>query len=316
MIEGEGPTGHEPFPQDNGGEVRQMRTLDWYIDAYVNERRQRGELSTGSVEDYRIRLRSLSVSFGRRSLSMFSERAIERWLESIGTMRAGSRKAYLSTVRLFCHWMTRRSYIAKDPTLEISSIAQPRSVPRALPAADVARLIAARPDSRSQVVLWLMVGTGLRCIEVSRLDVSDYDAIAGTILVRGKAGHERVLPVPAVLALAMKRYLDENGRQQGPLIRTDDSTGRRVRTETISRLVGTWMIEAGVKRRRGDGISAHSLRHTAASDVLDVCGDLRIVQAMLGHANIATTSRYLRRASLGQMRDAMEGRTYPGETAA
>lgn len=57
-------------------------------------------------------------------------------------------------------------------------------------------------------------------------------------------------------------------------------------------------------------MSAHALRHTAASDVLDRSNDLRIVQEMLGHRNLATTSIYLRRASLTQMREAMEGRTY------
>ena len=70
------------------------------------------------------------------------------------------------------------------------------------------------------------------------------------------------------------------------------------------------MSTAGIKRGAGDGVSAHALRHTAASDVLDRCHDVRTVQAMLGHVSIATTQIYLRRADLSRMREAMAGRDY------
>ena len=70
------------------------------------------------------------------------------------------------------------------------------------------------------------------------------------------------------------------------------------------------MRRAGVKRGNYDGVSGHALRHTAASDVLDRCGDLRQVQQMLGHSSLATTAIYLRRADAGQIRAAMEGRDY------
>ena len=70
------------------------------------------------------------------------------------------------------------------------------------------------------------------------------------------------------------------------------------------------MAAAGLKNRPRDGVSAHALRHTAASDVMDRCHELRTVQAMLGHASIAATEIYLRRANLGQLREAMEGRDY------
>ena len=68
--------------------------------------------------------------------------------------------------------------------------------------------------------------------------------------------------------------------------------------------------EAGLKKANYDGRSAHALRHTAASDVLDRCKNVRTVQAMLGHASIATTQIYLRRANLDQLREAMSGRDY------
>lgn len=99
------------------------------------------------------------------------------------------------------------------------------------------------------------------------------------------------------------------GRIAGPLIRSHDgSTG--LNRKTISDYVGRWIRSAGIKGGKYDGRAAHALRRTAASDVMDKVGDVRIVQAMLGHVKIETTAVYLRPVPLDQMREAMEGRNY------
>ncbi len=79
---------------------------------------------------------------------------------------------------------------------------------------------------------------------------------------------------------------------------------------TISRILSALFREAGLKRRAWDGVSAHALRHTAATDVLAECGNVRTVQLMLGHASIATTQIYLGAAEVPALRAAMSGRSY------
>lgn len=303
---------HDPtHPADDGDDgVVTVRTLSPYITKYLRERRDRGEITSKTAECLHERLDLLNQHFGARPLNKLSEIAIERWLGSTGECRASTRRAYLSTVRGFCRWMVRRGHLRTDPTAELSRIKEPRAVPRALSAEKVARLVASRPDLRSQLIIWLMVQLGLRCCEVAGLDVEDYDPVARTLFVRGKGSHERVLPVPAIVAGALGAYVDETGRRSGPLIRSETRPSHAILASTVSQLVSAWMWDAGIKVAAGDGIAAHALRHTAASDVLDKCNDLRVVQALLGHSNIATTSRYLRRAALDQIRAAMEGRTY------
>lgn len=293
--------------------VTRMGTLDRFIWQYLGERRRRGEISKETQRGLQTSLSSLSVSFGARPLSQFSKRAIERWLETIGHLAPATRRGRLSAVRGFSRWMVDRGSLPVDPTERIPSIRQPRAVPRALPEADVARLLAVAPDQRARAIMWLMVGCGLRCVEVARLRVSDFDPVAGTITVTGKGGHERILPVPQQVRLELDRYLNQVGIVAGPLIRSERFPSRGLRPPSIGTYVSRWMRDAGIKHGRYDGRSAHALRHTCASDVLDGGADLRIVQELLGHQHLSSTSIYLRRASVAQLREAMEGRTYSGQ---
>ena len=129
-----------------------------------------------------------------------------------------------------------------------------------------------------------MAVQGLRCVEVARLDASDLDAGRRTITVRGKADNVRTIPLADEVADQLERWLA--GRHAGPVV--------DLAAATLSGVVAAWMADAGLKSRPYDGRSAHALRHTAASDLYDRCRDVKAVQRFLGHANVATTDRYLR----------------------
>lgn len=288
-------------------------TLEPLSRRYLDERARRSEIGGNTLRNQRSILASFTREFGNRPPERLTRRFIERWLGTIGHLAPSTRRYQLSTVRVFCRWLIERGVIDRDPTDGLAPIRQPRAVPRALNPADVAALLRALPDQRARAIVWLMVGCGLRCCEVSRLTVSDYDPHSRTITVIGKGSHERVLPVPARVAREVDRYLDETGVVTGPLIRGAYNPSAGIGADTISKYVSRWMGDAGIKHNRRDGRSAHALRHTAASDVLDRGADLRVVQAMLGHQHLNTTSIYLRRANLGQLRAAMEGRDYTGD---
>ena len=161
----------------------------------------------------------------------------------------------------------------------------------------MARLRLVLPDLRAQVIVELMFAMGLRCVEVARLAGRDYDPVASTMIVSGKAGEERRLPVPATAAGLLAEW--QAGRPGGPLV----GLGSR----RISVLVSRWMAAAGIKGGPYDGVSAHALRHTFASNTLDRCGNVYTVQAALGHASLTTTQRYLRPTTMAELRAAMAG---------
>src|SRR5690606_5624659 len=144
----------------------------------------------------------------------------------------------------------------------------------------------------------LMFDAGCRCVEVSRLDVDDIDRETSTVRLRGKGGHERDVPISPATVAAVDRYLLAAGHHAGPLVRTEDGRSARLGPERISGLVGRMFRAAGVKVRPYDGRSAHGLRAAAASDVFAGCQDPQIVQQFLGHADMQSLGRYLRRADL------------------
>jgi site-specific recombinase XerD len=142
--------------------------------------------------------------------------------------------------------------------------------------------------------------------EVATLQLADLDFIDHTARVVGKGGHERLLPLSEETWTVLERYLDEQPLTAGPLIRSYRTHGG-LRADTISGLVGEWMSAAGIKHRPRDGISAHALRHSAATDMLRSGAHLRDVQAALGHASLSTTQRYLPTV-VNDLRTAMGGR--------
>lgn len=285
-----------------------MSTLHKHIQQYVNGRYRRGEIGANTRDDYRWKLGGLDESFGDRPLTQLGPAAIDRWLESIRDRSDSTRRQNLSVVRSFCRWLVAEGKLRVDPTAHVGRIRQAKRVPRTLTEAEVGKVLKAAPDARARAVLWLMVGSGLRCVEVSRLRVEDFDG--RTVVVCGKNSDQRVVPVPVRAAEAVNAYLDEVGVTSGPLIRSELVPSAGLAPATLSGYVRDWMRAAGVKVRALDGRSAHALRRTCASDVADRA-DLRIVQQILGHSDLSVTSRhYLRPVPVAEMRQAMEGRDY------
>lgn len=284
-------------------------TLTTFISRYVNARRQRGEISRSSATDLRSRLDGLDRSFGDRPLHHLTSAAIETWLGTIGQNAPATRRAYRSTASGFCDWLVREKLLKANPVTDTPRVREGRTVPRGFRQQDVAAVLAVAPDARARAILWLLVGCGLRCVEVARLGGADYDPVALTLFVKGKADHERVVPVPTEVAAELDHYLAERGHRSGPLVASYANGGSLTRGH-ISALVARWCRQGGVHTAAWDGRTAHAFRHTCATDVLDSCGDLRVVQAMLGHATLASSARYVGVAALPRVRAAMEGRDY------
>lgn len=275
---------------------------------WVHERQRTGQIARLTADANRRHLASFTDSYGRRPLDQLGHAAVVRWLEALerSGYAASTRSVHLSTLRSFARWCVQHGHVPRDWTATAPRIRRARQVPRDLTNEHVAAIVDACPDARARAVVWLMFGSGLRCVEVSRLQVDDVDRASRLLFVVGKGGHQGLVPAPQPTIDAVDAYLAEAGHRSGALIRPQ--RGATISPSRISHLVGDVIAAAGVKVRRGDGRSAHGLRAAAASDLYDACRDPRIVQQFLRHQHLQTTSVYLRRAEQAHVVLAVDGR--------
>ena len=274
---------------------------------YCNERVARGEMTRGTADRVWYCIADFADSFGGRPMSQLGPRAVERWLEGHPDWKPGTRATQFTRLRSFVRWLVIRGALEKDPFIGMKAPRRPRRNPRPLPYEDFKTLSASLPDARAKLIVALMYWLGLRCVEVSRLQVDDIDRTHHVMRVVGKGGHERNLPVVPQVQLALNLYLREHPATSGPLVRSYTSY-ESLQPGTISIMVRRWMTDAGVKAGPFDGRAAHAMRHAAASELAHATKDPFAVQRLLGHSDIATSMLYVRDVSAEELRAALAQR--------
>jgi integrase/recombinase XerD len=186
-----------------------------------------------------------------------------------------------------------------DPAAAVKPPAAAKRLPKALPLSDVEAILEASGAAgttlalRDRALLEVLYGTGARISEAVGLDVDDLDLTDGTVLLRGKGGKERLVPVGSYARDAVEAYLVRgraellSARAVGGALFLNARGGRLSRQSAWAVLVKA-AERAGVTR----DVSPHTLRHSFATHLLDGGADVRVVQELLGHASVTTTQVY------------------------
>lgn len=210
----------------------------------------------------------------------------------------------LSAMRQFYRFLTSESYRADDPAAGIDSPKLGRALPKILSEEEVDQLLAAAaghagPEGvRLVALLETLYATGLRVSELVGLPLSAIGRDGRVLIVRGKGGRERMVPLSEPARQALKAYLQvrshflvaERSRIQAPwLFPSRIARDGFLTRQRFAQLLKELAIEAGLDPRK---VSPHVLRHAFATHLLNHGADLRSVQKMLGHADISTTQIY------------------------
>ncbi|HLG19191.1 MAG TPA: tyrosine recombinase [Bdellovibrionota bacterium] len=238
------------------------------------------------------------------SIDRFHVRGFLAQLHGKKTPASIARK--LSTLRTFFAQMVREKYRKDDPTALVEGPKVPKRMPRVADEKTIDLLVRQPKDKetlgpRDRALLELLYGCGLRAAEAVTLNLSDLDLDSAEIRVVGKGRKERVLPVGDYAKEALLRYLT----QRDTLLKKEPKTeavflnahGRRLTTRGVA-LILERTLRALPQRVQ---LSPHALRHSFATHLLDHGADLRVIQELLGHANLATTEKYTA-VSLGRLR--------------
>jgi integrase/recombinase XerD len=210
---------------------------------------------------------------------------------------ARSNARMLSALRHFYRLRLRLGAIAADPTALVESPKLPRSLPKALSEAEVEALLAA-PDTaqptglRDKAMIELLYATGLRVSELVGLRAEQVNLRQGAVIVRGKGGRERLVPLGDEAQAWLTTYLAQ-GRPALLRGKSGPALFLSVRGAPLSRQA-FWTALKGQARAAGvaRNVSPHVLRHSFATHLLNHGADLRALQLMLGHASLSTTQIY------------------------
>ena len=269
--------------------------------AYANDLRQFITfLSTGERERQ-------DTAVAAEDLSGENIRSFIHHLGKLGYASASiARKT--SCIRSFVHFLSRRDVIPTDPLKQIVPRRLSSTLPKVLTEGEMEALLLS-PDTstpfgkRDRAMLELLYGSGLRVSELTRLDLGDIDYSLGFVLVLGKGGKQRLVPVGSVCLEALAAYLESarpvlerHGKTQDaspslsvrrPLFL--NRAGKRYGVRSVRRMLEAYLLAVGIDPSRA---SPHTLRHSFATHLVSGGADLRSIQDMLGHASVRTTQIY------------------------
>jgi integrase/recombinase XerC len=257
------------------------------------------------------RLSPLTLSNYRRDLNHLqtfcAENAVADWaaLDSYGVRRyvawrhrkglsGRSLQRELSAIRSFYNFLLRERVVGSNPAVGVPAPKAEKRLPRALDVDQTSHLLAIHDDSplalRDKAIMELIYSSGLRLAELISLDTDSIDTADATVRVTGKGGKTRVVPVGRMALAAVAAWLKPRG-QLAPLEQKAlfvSKNGRRIAARSVQQRLRQWALKQGLNSR----VHPHMLRHSFASHILESSGDLRAVQELLGHADIATTQIY------------------------
>lgn len=254
-------------------------------------RRYRGFLAEGGVDDLDV--------VTEATVSAFLVRLREGDAEH-PPLSATSAGRTVVAVRGFHRFCLADGLAATDPAAGVRPPSPSRRLPKALPLADVEAILESAGSAgtslalRDRALLEVLYGTGARISEAVGLDVDDLDRVDATVLLRGKGGKERLVPIGSYALAAVDAYLTRArpelvaaGRGPAGALFLNARGGRLSRQSAWAVLVRA-AERAGVTR----DVSPHTLRHSFATHLLEGGADVRVVQELLGHASVTTTQIY------------------------
>jgi integrase/recombinase XerC len=202
----------------------------------------------------------------------------------------------LSSIRSFYQFLIRNALVAKNPALEVSAPKSDRPLPKTCDAETIDRLLSVHDDSdglqvRDVAIFELIYSSGLRLAELINIDLDDIDLPQQQLVVTGKGNKTRHLPVGSKAVSAVKRWLKlrqdfTRDSQQSALFLSKQ--GKRISPRNVQSRLNRLIQRQALDQH----LSPHTLRHSFATHMLESSSDLRAVQELLGHVNIATTQVY------------------------
>lgn len=268
----------------------------WSIDQFIGSMTAASPHTTSAyssdIKQFELWVSRLKVNSPR----LVTRDMVRQYISFLTTSKQAKRSVTrkLAAIRRYFAWHVRNGTLKIDPTTGIRTPSGTGRLPKVLTKEQLTALLTCNdPDvpewksSRDTAVIELLYGSGLRVSELCSLDIDSINTRNNTVLVMGKGSKERRIPVSEPSVQAVKHWLkfhDDFLVQNGELVALFlNSRAKRIAPRDVRRLID---------QRALTPTHPHALRHTFATHLLDHGADLRAVQELLGHSDVATTQRY------------------------
>ena len=274
---------------------------DWDLDGFTSSLTS---LAETSIRAYRQDLQSFVTWAERAGVErpeQVDRRLLRRYVAYLTTLGRARRTIarHVASLRRYFDWLRRRGRIEVDPSARLAAPGADGRLPRVLRRDELEVLLDDGPPAtddpveaavalRDRAVLEILYGSGLRVSELCGLRPQDVDLARTRLTVLGKGSKERVVPLSPPAAEALRTWLAAGRR----VLATTDTPDDAVFVNRRARPLSPRDVRRILDRRASGPAHPHALRHTFATHLLDGGADLRAVQELLGHADLATTQLY------------------------
>jgi integrase/recombinase XerD len=270
------------------------------LDLFIDHLWLEDGLSRNTLDSYRLDLSAFSdwLSAQKKSMLTVDQADIQQYLAiKFPHYKPRSISRLIASLRRFYRFLVRENKISLDPSIQIKSPKLPRSLPQSLSEDEVLALLHAPDDSdaiglRDRAMLELLYACGLRVSELVGVKATEVSVSDAVVRITGKGRKTRLVPMGEAAADWITRYLLE-ARPRILQQRLSDALFVTSRGDAMTRqafwyLIKRYALTAGIAKH----MSPHVLRHAFATHLLNHGADLRVVQMLLGHADISTTQIY------------------------
>lgn len=275
--------------------TRDLDTVTAFLKHLESERR----LSPHTVSNYQRDLKEASRVLGQQDWAQVTVHDIRSLVATLHRQGKGGKTIarLLSTLRTFYRYLMREGIAKDNPVVDVRAPKSGKRLPKALDADQVSQLLDAGTDKgdplslRDQAIMELFYACGLRLAELLSLNLDSIDMSAAQLLVTGKGNKTRQLPMGKPAVTALKRWLKartlfvKDASEKAVFL---SKNGKRLSPSSVQQRLKRQALERGLD----DHLHPHKLRHSFATHLLESSGDLRAVQELLGHADLATTQVY------------------------
>ena len=272
--------------------------MDEMIDDFISYISSEKGLSTNTIDAYFRDVKSFSAFLRNEKIKDFNKVLSSHLYDFLETknikqLASSSRYRLVVSLKVFFRFLQKEKLINQNRVVDFETPKIWQLIPEVMTIEEVENFLQT-PDSNTEIgardkaILETLYGSGIRVSELCGLNV--FDVSDDTIRVLGKGNKERIVPINEMAVDAIDQYLVRfrkiEKREKIPLFVT--RKGERIDRTSVWRRVKRYGVQAGILKT----ISPHTLRHSFATHLLENGADLRIIQEMLGHADIATTDRY------------------------